>query len=328
MAFSSQAREYALAALAERRLQSSIASDERKSRIYAAVPELEHIQQDISALAIKALETALADGQNAKTDSFKSQMSALENRQKELLAANGYAPDSLGVRYRCAVCSDTGVKPDGSVCECYKKLASEYSQREINRLSPLSLCSFDTFSLNYYSNDVNAEYGVSPRDNARKNLNFCVGFARSLPQSSRNLLMLGDAGLGKTHLALSIANEALRAGCSVVYCSAAGILRQIESEHFDRTSAENTLENLKSCQLLVLDDLGAEFVTPFVVSALYDLINSRINARRPTVYTTNLLDEQALTRRYTEKICSRLIGTSEILPFFGDDIRLIKQREQ
>ena len=71
--------------------------------------------------------------------------------------------------------------------------------------------------------------------------------------------------------------------------------------------------------------MGTEMGTAFTVSALYNLINNRLMAKRPMIINTNLLPE-TLSEKYSPAVASRLL--SEFLPlrFFGDDIRLLKMR--
>jgi DNA replication protein DnaC len=72
--------------------------------------------------------------------------------------------------------------------------------------------------------------------------------------------------------------------------------------------------------LLIIDDLGTEMTTVFTISALYEIINTRlINARKTLVNTNLTLDE--LHRRYSEQIMSRLEGEYQMFTFYGDDIR-------
>ena len=75
------------------------------------------------------------------------------------------------------------------------------------------------------------------------------------------------------------------------------------------------------CDLLILDDLGSEMTTPFVQSALYQLVNSRLTAEKRTVISSNLTMED-VRRRYSPQITSRLEGEYRVLPFFGEDIRI------
>ena len=78
------------------------------------------------------------------------------------------------------------------------------------------------------------------------------------------------------------------------------------------------------CDLLILDDLGSELTTPFVQSALYTLVNSRLSADRRTVISSNLSMDQ-VRQRYTPQIASRLEGEYRVLPFYGEDIRLLRK---
>ena len=79
------------------------------------------------------------------------------------------------------------------------------------------------------------------------------------------------------------------------------------------------------CDLLILDDLGSELTTPFVQSALYTLVNARLMADKRTVISSNLsMDE--VRRRYTGQIASRLEGEYRVLPFYGEDIRLLRKQ--
>ena len=75
---------------------------------------------------------------------------------------------------------------------------------------------------------------------------------------------------------------------------------------------------------MILDDLGTEMATSFTVSALYQLINTRLTASKQTIISTNLSDEE-IARRYGGQIASRLAGEFELLTFVGSDIRRIKK---
>ena len=80
------------------------------------------------------------------------------------------------------------------------------------------------------------------------------------------------------------------------------------------------MREILTCDLLILDDLGAEFATAYSQSVLYQVINDRMTERRPTIISTNL-DLTAMTKIYNERILSRLIGSYTMLGFVGRDIR-------
>ena len=68
------------------------------------------------------------------------------------------------------------------------------------------------------------------------------------------------------------------------------------------------------CDLLILDDLGTEYITPLTISVLYELINTRMLTERPTIYTTNITDQSVFAARYTEKVASRILGSCRFSP--------------
>ena len=85
------------------------------------------------------------------------------------------------------------------------------------------------------------------------------------------------------------------------------------------------MEQYLSCDLMILDDLGTEMISPYSVSALYTLINTRLVNGRATIISTNLTDAD-LQRCYSPQILSRLEGEYQTLPFLGTDIR--RQRKE
>jgi DNA replication protein DnaC len=115
-------------------------------------------------------------------------------------------------------------------------------------------------------------------------------------------------------------------GYEVVYDSIINLLQQVEREHFGRDKSEvDTLYLLLHVDLLILDDLGTEFDSPFYVSTVYNIINTRINRGLPTIINTNL-DLLSIRRRYEERIVSRLFAVYECMHFEGADIRLLKKK--
>ena len=74
------------------------------------------------------------------------------------------------------------------------------------------------------------------------------------------------------------------------------------------------------CDLLIIDDLGSEMVTPSSVSYLYNILNTRINKGLPTVISTNNSSED-IKRKYDDRIASRLFGEFIIVLFKGNDQR-------
>ncbi|MBQ5885131.1 MAG: ATP-binding protein [Clostridia bacterium] len=135
-------------------------------------------------------------------------------------------------------------------------------------------------------------------------------------------MFLGRTGLGKTHLSLSIANVAIDKGFGVIYGSSQNFFNQIQDEAFGRKQGD-TLNALLDCDLLILDDFGTEFMSTYISSAIYNIINSRILRSLPTIISTNLSLSE-INSQYGERIMSRILGNYVIKQFTGKDIRQIQ----
>ena len=172
---------------------------------------------------------------------------------------------------------------------------------------------------------------LSPRENMEFIFDVCSSYARKFGRFYfRNLFLTGAPGLGKTFLSACIARTVSESGFSVVYDTAVNIFTRFEEQKFARDKleageAKDETRRYLGCDLLILDDLGSELSTPFVQSALYTLINTRLTADKRTVISSNLTMDQ-VRARYTPQIASRLEGEYRVLPFYGEDIRLLRKQ--
>jgi DNA replication protein DnaC len=121
------------------------------------------------------------------------------------------------------------------------------------------------------------------------------GFVRSLEdnlEAGRGLWFDGPVGTGKTSLAILVAKAAKQAGRSYAVYPVPRLLAEIKRT-FDRDASDSYLgffRRLCSVELLVLDDLGAEKQTEWVLEQLYSIVNERWQDRRSIVVTTNIPD--------------------------------------
>ena len=84
---------------------------------------------------------------------------------------------------------------------------------------------------------------------------------------------------------------------------------------------------LLSCDLLILDDLGTEFRSQFYQSAVYNIVNTRMNRKKPTIISTNM-DYDGISYQYDERITSRIFTTYTCLQFVGTDVRVLKKQQE
>lgn len=283
------------------------------SAAYEAAPRLKEIDRELSefgaALAIIALS-----GDNEKLSTLKRRCEQLSVEKQDLLYRNGVRD----IEYECPICCDKGLV-SGKICECIKKEASQLMAAELSKQMPLCDCRFDNFDLSFYSDKADGD-GAIPQKRMASILKSCRDFVDSFnPYSSASLLFMGNAGLGKTHLTMAIVSGVIEKGYFPIYGSAENLFTAIEAEKFSG-EGRGTYDTFLNCDLLVIDDLGTEMATSFTRSALYNLINTRILAKKPTIINTNLTMKQ-IEERYTARISSRLIGSFDGYKFLGNDIR-------
>lgn len=300
----------------------------RRSVLYKRCPRASQIEKQLASTAIRAAKTVLRGGDiTRELSSLKDNNLKLQDELKEILNQYGFQEDYLEVKRKCDKCRDEGFI-DGKMCDCMEKILRQEAYNELNKLSPLSLSTFDTFSLDYYSDIPDHEGGKSPRDIMSAIYRVCLDYANNFSSASRNIVMRGGAGLGKTHLSLAIANTVIKKGFGVIYISTPNMVSRLEKERFKDNSSESSSEEyFINCDLLIIDDLGTEFSTQFSNSAIYNIINSRIMMAKPTIINTNLSIKE-LEKNYTERMSSRIKGSAVVLEFTGSDIRQQKMMKK
>ncbi len=131
----------------------------------------------------------------------------------------------------------------------------------------------------------------------------------------------GPCGIGKTHLAVAIAQYAMEKAKLKVYFSVAPDLLDQLRATFDPANGvayDDRFNQIRNCDLLVLDDLGTENTTPWAREKLYQILNHRYNEQRPTVITSN-----QPFKSIEERILSRLSDTrlTRYIWIDGEDYR-------
>ncbi len=319
MAFSKDTYEKAEREIKKRRNEALIQRERRHDEAVNKIPEILEIEE---TMAKAGLATIKAVGMGNGGEDYIKTLAEVnldaQARRRSLLARNGYPEDWLDVKYTCPKCEDKG-SVGGYVCDCFKLLLRSIEYEKLCSKLPVDKCRFDNFRLDYYPDGA----GISPRQRMESVLGYCKDYAEDFSLKSPSLLLYGKTGLGKTHLSLAIAGKAVEAGYGVIYTTAQNLFNRLEREKFGRGDGENTEQSILDCDLLIIDDLGAEFSTQLTVSALYNIVNCRGLEEKPTVISTNLSPE-AIKDAYSDRIASRILSTYTILQFDGADIRQIK----
>ncbi len=322
MGYSTQEYEAARRELEKRRTQAENIQKKHHDEVTAKIPEITEIENQMAQTALSVIK-ALGMGKDAVSYVKMLEEASLsaQKRRAELLKENGYPEDYLKVKYTCPKCEDKGFV-SGIMCECHKNLLKSKAYERLCNKFPIDRFTFQNFDTRYYPDSGS---GITPCQRMESVFEFCKNYAMDFSRKSPSIILYGNTGLGKTHLSLAIAGAVIKRGYGVIYCSAQNILSKLENEKFGREEYQNTEKNLLQCDLLILDDLGSEFSTQFTVSAVYNIINSRLLDGKPTIISTNLSPEN-LESTYTPRIASRIYSEYVLLQFDGNDIRQLKTR--
>ena len=319
----------------------------RKQKLYAKLPRIRQIEDEIRRMAIEEVKNRLgsrgAEGESAPRNGREAQtageaagtnaqapsgehldrIAALREEKSRLLKENGFSEDFLDVPYACPDCRDTGYA-GGQRCHCFLQLSLDlFGDSHSGALVGLSL---GDFSLEYYPAALfDEQTGRSSLELAQAALSRARVFVSQFDTSFENILLIGKTGTGKTHLSTCIGGELLSAGHTVCYLTAFELFAILKKEAFSREDVRSgEYERLFTCELLIIDDLGTEFMTAMTNSQLFELVNERIRRKVSTLISTNL-EMPSLGEVYTERMLSRFVEYYIPLKLQAPDIRMQKK---
>ena len=186
-------------------------------------------------------------------------------------------------------------------------------------------CEFESYNADYRPQQLSL---VGAKERARR-------YAEEYPLSDRGLLLMGQPGVGKTHLAVAtLRSLALEKGVPCLFCDVQDLLRQLQAT-FDRQSGMTELELLQPVlltEVVLLDDLGGRQFSPWVEETLSHIVTTRYNENRATLVTTNYMDEPrekrdpTLKDRIGPRIYSRLQEMCHFVKVEAADFRVEVKR--
>ncbi|MBM3781495.1 MAG: AAA family ATPase [Acidobacteria bacterium] len=223
----------------------------------------------------------------------------------------------------CDVCHGTRWTPevrDGVErlvrCDCWRAEMAERHLLEARIPQRYSRCELSTFE-----HDTDSQ-----RDAFRR----ASTFVQQFPSVDRGLLLYGPNGVGKTHLAVGILKAVMRTRGARGFFFETRELLKLVRDTYNRSVAETEMDVLGpvlKADVLVLDDLGAERTSDWVQETLGLVVNTRYNERRPTIFTSNLVDSPDSTEprsfiyQLGSRTRSRLAEMCDWVEMHGVDMR-------
>jgi len=293
-------------------------------QVYSRIPEIRDIDDSVSLISLEQAKKLL-DGDDAALDNLKEQLQSLSGEKARLLADADYPADYLEPIYDCPDCKDTGYIGTEK-CHCFRKAIIDLFYTRSHLEGILKTENFDYFSFDYYSkNYIDRLTGKSSRQLAEEAYRTCRDFVDSFDNVSLNLLLFGTTGCGKTFLTHCIAKEVMESIHSVLYLTATEFVDAQMAYVLSKSDESAMLcEQIQNCDLLIIDDLGTERNTEFVISQLFVCLNERILNQRSTIISTNFNLEE-IKNHYTERTFSRISNHYKMIRLAGDDIRIQKK---
>ncbi|MCC8127027.1 MAG: ATP-binding protein [Clostridiales bacterium] len=311
----------------EQQLRNRREQMKRVEEVYEKLPQIREMDAQTGPRAA-ACARRMLEGDGQARERLRRAMAEQRSRREALLLEAGFPVDYMEPRYRCPECRDTGFV-QGKRCRCFEEARIQmlYDQSNLRRI--LEKENFSTLSDRYYD-DSRMVPGLDVTERAYMfwAVGECRDFAREFPEKGRNLLFTGGTGVGKTFLTNCIAKELIDRYVSVIYLVSQDFFEILSRYRFNREEQEGTEEAYRyilDCDMLMIDDLGTEMNNTFVSSQLFYCINERIEREKGTIISTNL-SMAGLRDRYSDRVTSRIMSDYRLMPLYGSDIRLKKNR--
>ena len=306
-------KQRALYEIKRRRLAAESTADAVAARLNADARYAE-LNSECVALGFKI---ARLGAFNEDTGALKAELAKKKAEREVRLKELGYAPDDLLPHYRCSLCKDTG-SVNGEDCTCLKELV--YEELRAGSLGvPTDVDAFDENMLKGIPESMRPSYSKAYAILAR--------YVAEFPDNKISVIGLcGPVGCGKSFAAGVLANALMRKGYSVLFINAVQLNEIFLRYHRAPISEKaDIFFPLRECDLMVIDDLGAEpLFNNVTANYLYALLSSEREGR--FVITTNL-DFDSLRARYGDRVASRLADRerSRFYLLEGKDLRLARR---
>lgn len=208
------------------------------------------------------------------------------------------------------------------ICECRKKemdAAAEQAKKEKNdRNRKICFSGTALMSCTFEGSEVTEHLEAAK--------NYTDHF-REFKKMGKGLLLYGEVGTGKSHIAACIANHLIDEGYKVLMTNFATMVNILQASFEGRQEYINSLNRYS---LLIIDDLGAERKSEFMQEQVYNIIDARYRSGLPMIITTNLTIKQLTEPAEIgfSRIYDRILERCHPMELTGDSRRIIKGRAE
>jgi len=210
-------------------------------------------------------------------------------------------------QYRCEICKDTGyiIKPQANMqpimtpCKCLE-------DEKVKRLWNNSGINTDNLDKSFSNFE---EWSSKSKEMKSKAAEYYKSFNTLRADRRNSILLCGNPGSDKTHVALALANNFLKKDIRVVYMPYRDVVTSLKQNMIDEEYYKKTLSKYQTCEILLLDDLYKGKVNQTDVNIMFELINYRYLNHLPIIVSTEFTVEKLLS--FDEAIGSRIYEMSK-----------------
>ena len=280
--------------------------DARIAQLYDYIPRLEELDFAIGQKNVAMIRSGILHKNKIQQNALQAEIESLMNERHQLLEQYGLDEQIYKPKWNCPECEDRGYLSDGTLCSCYQQERMQNIMEQSGMSAAMQQYRFDNFYLD----------GFDKPEDIQKKLEWCQQFAHQIVAGACNdcLFMRGDVGRGKTHLSSAIANVVLAGGKTVIYKRAADLFDMIRQYKYEESTQRwhEVLDQLIGCDLLVIDDLGAERTTDFVTEQLVLLLEERNYRNKPWIINSNLKLSQ-IQDTYNTRVSDRIMDRATMI---------------
>lgn len=228
----------------------------------------------------------------------------------------------------CDFCIGSITRRSYRACKCDRERAEEEKRRrereeaakQVKKLRNASLMDARFFEARF-ENCIETEAN-------RQNLRICKRYVErwdAMKDARQGLLFWGTIGTGKSFAAACIANALMDRGVPVAMTSFVKLLDIMNEEY-----ADDVMQRLMKCQLVIFDDLGAERETPYAFEKVFNIVDTRERSNLPMIVTTNLTIDQLANEpdERRARVYDRILGSCYPMQWTGSSWRKTEGRDR
>ena len=208
-------------------------ANNKKKAVYEKNHRLQEIDDELTSYTLSISRQLLKNNNKEYLKKLKEKRETLTAEKNNILKKLNLTPIDFEPVFECKLCSDTGYITQNYrsvMCNCLKQRLFDLEYNKMNMFD-LSKYNFQSFSTDIYSPNIEPQKyhsNISPRENIEIIKDICLNFIKNFDDpNEKNLLFIGNTGLGKTFLSNCIANELLKKNKTILYQTAPIMLDSI-----------------------------------------------------------------------------------------------------